>query len=704
MQVKDYRLGDTVVRYLINEEGNVSLRLVPASLSDKQTAPWEIERGPFDPRANYTHNWRMGTLAHFYLTEQDLSTPAGMTLRSISRMDGMYLVDQTVETENGITRIFTKTKSKEGYGICHTLTYHDGLRGFMIDTAFQNGTDHPVTLGMLSSFVLDGLSPFQLTDAPNTYRFHQFQAGWSLEGKHVCRTIEDMGLEKAWISWQVADNTERFGTRGSYPVDRYFPMAVLEDTEYKAFWAVQIAHNATWQLEIGRVGNYMTMCGGLGDEDFCGWQKTVPAGGTFSAPTAFVAAIQGEIDDACNAVTDMQKPAYYAYGEKGIGTSFNEYCATWGLPTQEKMLNFCHAVKELGVKYLVIDAGWCKAGNEQAGNGEWEPDLTIFPDMKEMNRQIRKAGMVPGIWFELEVTTKGSAFFEAEYDHMKLTRGGRVIKVNGERSYWDFRRADVQEHLYKKVIAFLKEYGFGYIKVDYNANTGTKVDGAESGAEGLREHLQAVREFFERMKTEIPDLVIENCASGGHRLEPSMMGVSAVSSFSDAHECIEIPYIAASLHKLMLPAQELVWAVLHEDDPDERFVYSLAATFLGRVCLSGPIDKLTAHQRALTAEAMRFYAKLEDVIVNGDTHLYGNRGNNTRYPTGTQVVVRRTEKQIAVICHAFDQPAGDLAIDLGVHATIADHFYGNTIRVDGTTLTVPAMQPFTASAILLNIE
>lgn len=704
MQVTDYRFGDTVVRYLINDKGNVALRLLPSNLATKQTAPWEISRGEFQPRANYTHNWRMGSLAHYSVVEQDLATPTGMTLRAIGRMDDMRMIDQRTETEGEKTCVITTLQNADGYTIYHTLTHYEGLRGFMIDTAFENNSKADVTLRMLSSFTLDGLSPFQLTDAPNTYRFHQFYAGWSLEGKHVCRTIEDLGLEKAWISWQVADNSERFGVRGSYPVDRYFPTAVFEDTEYHALWAVQLAHNATWQMELGRVGNYLTWCGGLGDEDFCGWRKRVPIGARFDAPTAFVATVCGDVDDVCNAVTDMQKPAYRAYGEQGIGTSFNEYCATWGLPTQEKMMNFAAVAKDLGVKYLVIDAGWCQAGNEQAGNGEWEPDLSIFPDMKAMNRQIREDGMIPGIWFEMEVTTKGSAFFEPAYDHMKLKRDGRVIKVNGERSYWDFRRADVQEHLYKKVIAFLKEYGFGYIKVDYNANTGTMADGAESGAEGLREHLQAVKAFFERMKAEIPDLVIENCASGGHRLEPSMLGVSAVSSFSDAHEAIEIPYIAASLHKLMLPAQELIWATLHEDDPDERFVYSLAATFLGRVCLSGPIDKLTAHQRALTAEAMAFYAKLEDVLVNGDSHLYGNRGNNTRYPTGTQVVVRRTARQILVVCHAYDQPAGEMTVNLGVNATVTDSFYGDGLTVQNGVLTVPTMSPFTAKAVLLTVQ
>ncbi len=704
MQIKEYSLGDTLVQYLINDKQNVALRLLPRGLAQHQTAPWEIERAPFDARAPYIHNWRMGALAHFFLTEQNLNTPAGMTFRFSTRMDAMQLQSHRVETEGEITRIYTTTKSPEGYVIHHTLTHRAGLRGFEIQTAFQNATDHPVTLNMLTSFVMDGLSPFQITDAPNTYRFHQFYGGWSLEGKHVCRTIEDMGLEKAWISWTVSDNAERFGSKGSYPVDRYFPAAVFEDTEYGAFWAAQIAHNATWQMELGRVGNSMTFCGGLGDEDFCGWQKTVAVGETFAAPPAFVAAVQGDLQDACTAVVDMQKPAYFAYGEQGLPVTFNEYCASWGRPTQEKILQYCRAVQDLGVKYLVIDAGWCNAGMDVLGNGEWEPDPSIFPDMREMNRQIRAAGLIPGIWMEFEVTTEGSKYFGPEYDHMKLARDGLVIRVNGKRSYWDFRRADVREHLYQKIILFLKNYGFGYLKVDYNANVGAKVDGGQTGAEGLREHLREVREFFKRMKAEIPDLIIENCAAGGRRCEPSMMGVSAVSSFSDAHECVEIPYIAASLHKLMLPAQELIWAVVHEDDSPQRLVYTLTAGFLGRICLSGPVEDLSQDQRALIAEAIQFYGKLEDVLINGDSRLYGNRGTTQRYPTGTQILVRRTSKQIAVICHAFAEPQGPVTIDLGVKAHITHRFHGDRLQVQDGRLTVPAMQPFCAAAILLDIE
>ncbi len=704
MRFLDHIFGKTLVRYLVDDSNNVALQLVPAAMADKLTTPWGHPELPFDPRADYVHNWEIGSLVHLHMEQNQLCN-AGQTMHVAKAMRLFTLENQAVEKNRDVTAVVTTLRHPDGYRLYHTLTYHEGLRGFTVQTAFENNSGHDVTIDMLSSFVMDGLSPFHDDDAPHAYRFHKYHAGWSLEGKHVCTSIEEMGLEKPWVSWLFTDNCDRFGSKGGYPVERHFPTAVFEDTTHHVLWAAQIAHNTTWQMELGRIGDYLSFRGGLGDREFCGWKKTIRDGERFTAPTAHIAVVHGDIEDACAAVTDMQKPAQRAYGEVGIPTSFNEYCATWGTPTQEKMLNFCKCLKEFGIKYLVIDAGWCKAGNEQSGNGEWEPDPAIFPDMKAMNAAIRRNGMVPGIWLEFEVTTQGSRFFEHEYDAMKLHRDGQVIKINDIRSFWDFRRADVREHLYKKVIAFLREYDFGYIKVDYNANLGSRVDGGDSDAEALREHFEGVYEFFKLMKAELPDLVIENCASGGHRLEPLMMGASAISSFSDAHEAIEIPYIAANLHSLMLPAQELIWATLHGDDSRDRLCYSLAATFLGRVCLSGPMNELNAEQRGIVKEAMTFYDKLTDVIVNGDTRIYGTRGNSIRHPVGTQAVVRRTGKEILVVCHAYREPSAEpITVDLGNNTTITAAFNNEHISVKNGVLRIDAMRPLTAEAVLLTIE
>lgn len=694
MEIKSYILGNTQIDYLIDEK-SVGMQMFPVSEAGDRTKPWENDKMPFNPRARYMQTWNVGRLAYFHLVGENLSFP-GTTMKKQKAM--IFESQELVETETS-TSVITVVSAEDGYKIKHSIIYRHGLEGLECQNEFINESDKDVTLDMLSSFSLDNLSPFQTDDAPDTYNLHRFFGGWSMEGKHICQSIEELSLEKSWAGFN--GNNEKFGSKGSYPVKRYFPTAVFEDKKMGVMWAVQLAHNATWQMELTRFDDTLSLSGGLGDREFCGWKKTVKKGEGFKAPKAYIATVKGDIFDACHAVTDMQKTAQLEYGEKGIPTSFNEYCATWGRPTQEKMLSYCKAAKKYGVKYIVIDAGWCKEGCEQDSNGEWNIDQNIFPNMKKMNRIIRENGMIPGVWFEFEVTTEGSKMFGPEYDNMKLQKDGVVLKSGEFRSYWDFRRKDVKEYLYEKVIKMLKDNDFGYIKVDYNNNIGVEVDGAESGAEGLREHLQCVKDFFIQMKKEIPDLIIENCASGGHRLEPSMMGVSAVSSFSDAHEAVEIPYIAANLHNLMLPSQELIWAVLHEDDNKDRLIYSLAATFLGRVCLSGTIDKLEDWQQDIVMEAMQFYGNLENVIKNGKTKIYGNRSKCTRYPRGTQIVCRTANDEMLVVCHNFEGLSCDIQIDIPKGYEIKNIFNDIGIKIEENVLKINRMEGFTATAILL---
>lgn len=698
MDIKSYKLGKTYVNYLINEKGNVSLLLIPEEAKEDLKNPWDIPGASvFEPRARYRHQWSMGSLVYFYTSDLDLEHP-GFTMKASNITDLIFFKAQEKRETGNKTEIIT-TLTCEGYTLVHTLVYMEGLRGFESHTEFVNTKNEDATLRMLSSFALDNLSPFQEDDAPDTYKFHRFFGGWSKEGKHSCMSIEDMSLEKTWGGWN--SSSERFGSLGSYPVHRYFSTAAVEDSEAGVLWGAQIALNSTWMMELTRFNDTLSFSGGLGDNLFSGWEKVIKPGESFKAPVAYVAAAKGDIQDVCAALSDMQKPAYLAYGEEGIPATFNEYCASWGRPTQEKMLRFANTIKDLDIKYLVIDAGWCKEGCEQDSNGEWLPDKNIFPDMKEMNRQIREMGMIPGLWFEFEVTTKGSALFEKDYDYLHLTRDGRVINTSGIRTYLDLRKPEVKEHLHNKVTKLLRDNDFGYIKVDYNRNLGTTVDGEENGAEELRKHLEGVRDFFREMKEEIPDLIIENCASGGHRLEPSMLGVSAVSSFSDAHEAVEIPYIAANLHNLMLPAQSSIWAVLHDDDSEQRETYSLAATFLGRICLSGAIDTLSPEQLDILKKALDFYKNLDNVIINGDTRLYGNRGRNTRYPKGTQAVFRYTDKDAMVVCHAFENASDEFSFDIPDGYSVADKFGEASISLDGSKVTVSKMKDFSAGAIYL---
>jgi alpha-galactosidase len=211
----------------------------------------------------------------------------------------------------------------------------------------------------------------------------------------------------------------------------------------------------------------------------------------------------------------------------------------------------------------------------------------------------------------------------------------------------------VKDYLTHRVIDFMIENNFEYIKVDYNETIGIGCDDEDSLGEGLRKNMLGTVDFFKRIRDKIPGVIIESCASGGHRLEPCFTGLSSMSSFSDAHECVEIPIIAANLHRAMLPRQSQIWCVIRKTDTLKRIAYSITAATLGRLCLSGDVTDLNDEQWSVIDNGIAFYKKAMPIIKNGRSFIYSDRSASDRHPRGYQAVVRKGENETLVTVHTF---------------------------------------------------
>ena len=185
-----------------------------------------------------------------------------------------------------------------------------------------------------------------------------------------------------------------------------------------------------------------------------------------------------------------------------------------------------------------------------------------------------------------------------------------------------------------------------------------------------------------------------------------MLARTAMSSFSDAHELPEIPIIAANLHRLTLPRQSQIWAVLHGSDSDQRLDYSLAATFLGRMCLSGEIDRLSDGQWARVQQAMALYRRAAPILRDGTSRRFGALGESWRHPTGWQSILRlATDHQRALaVFHTFAAPPADhlkTPLPHG-HWTIDEQLGAGRVVLDGDELLWTHAGAFSASVALLH--
>lgn len=507
-------------------------------------------------------------------------------------------------------------------------------------TTFENNSASAVTLEMLSSFCIENIIADTL---------HRATSFWSAEGKLLTQKLTDLNMEPSWSGHGI--RVEKFGQVGSMPVRKWFSFAVLEDSENSRFIGVQLYCPSSWQIEVYRSKEPLTLTGGLADFDYGHWCKQILPGERFTTPKAIVAT-GSSLQEVCDRLVKAQRPDISPVDDQ-LPVTFNEYCTSWGNPTHTNLERIANRLEGSKIKYLVMDCGWYREEGKDWWNaiGDWNFSQTYFPHgLKSVCDVIRSYGLIPGIWFEMENAAPLSALYH-ETDHL-LTRNGAPLSVGGRR-FLDMRDSWCTNYLDNKLIGLLEECGFGYLKVDYNENIGVGCDSPDGLGEGLRQTVLASQNYFRRIKKRLPDLVIENCASGGHRLEPSTMELCSQASFSDAHECASIPIIAANLHRLIQPAQSQIWAVLRKKDDIHRLHYSLAAGFLGRLCLSGDIFDISDKHWKAVLEAVDFFAEVAPIIKNGYTNIIECTADDYSDPHGYQIVLREWQNRALAVVHTF---------------------------------------------------
>ena len=629
----EYILGDMLLAYALDEQGCMSMTLIPASMKER------VLKKEYRPEPLVQIHARGDQLPNGYGNGHTMAcTPASAALKPVGqRREG--------------NKILTTLADENGRMVWHRVRWEEGLQAVAVSCEFANTGDRPVVLDLLSSLNLSGVTPFTEDDAAGALYLHRIRSMWSAEGRVQTQSVEEAMLERSWTGHAL--RICKFGQRGSMPVRDYFPFAAIEDRKAGVTWAAQLACPSSWQMEIRRKDDCLNLMASLADGDYGHWAKTVKPGEIFETPEAYLTAGEGGVDRVSQRLLTMHR-RNTPRPDAELPVMFNEYCTTWGNPTHENLEKIAECLEGRGFDYLVIDAGWYRKPGEGWSDcgGDWIPEeKEMLPKgLKATADMIRDHGMKPGLWFEPETCAAGSDLFRKE--EMLLTRDGTVIDTDNRR-FLDLRKEEVHAYLEERVIGLLKKCGFEYIKVDYNDCIGTGCDDPDSLGEGLRQNMQGTLRFFRRLREAIPGICIENCSSGGHRLEPSLMAVSDMASFSDAHECAEIPIIAAALHRVILPAQSQIWAVLQASDSIRRINYSLVNTFLGVMCISGDVIHLSDEQWKKTEEGMDFYRSVRHIIRDGVSTFYGEVSASWRHPEGWQAVIRETETESLAVVHTF---------------------------------------------------
>ena len=178
-----------------------------------------------------------------------------------------------------------------------------------------------------------------------------------------------------------------------------------------------------------------------------------------------------------------------------------------------------------------LDAGWYSEAADYAKGknwyntvGNWTPDPERFPDgMRPISDYIHTTtGAKFMVWFEPERVYRGS-LWEREHPEWMLSAGG-------DNRLFNLGNPDACRWMSQTIGDILEANGIDYYRQDFNiAPEGIWLANDGEGRQGMTEvkYIMGLYDFWDYLLNRFPTLLIDNCASGGRRLDYETMLRSA---------------------------------------------------------------------------------------------------------------------------------------------------------------------------------
>lgn len=410
----------------------------------------------------------------------------------------------------------------------------------------------------------------------------------------------------------VKSNLGTFSTSGSLPMGAL----VRKDSKQSFVW--QIEHSGAWRWELGNILHGLYLLGGGPTDQDHQWTRHIKPGDTFESVSTAVAVVEGGIEEAFGALTQYRRCIRRKHlDNSSLPIIFNDFMnCLEGDPDEEKVTSLIEPARKCGAEYFVVDAGWYAEGKEWWDSvGEWKPSMSRFPHgLKVVLDKIRQAGMIPGLWLEVEVMgINCPAAHELPDDAFFQRQGIRVTEQS--RYQLDFRHESVTARLDGIIDLLVNEYGVGYFKFDYNIDVtqGTDVN-ASSPGDGMLQHRRAYMAWVNRIYDRFPKLVLESCASGAQRLDYHMLATHSIQSTSDQTDPVLYAAISAGVPTAVTPEQSASWAYPQPEYSDDLNALCVINSIMGRVHLSGRIDLLNKSQIDLVSRGITAYKNMRHHI------------------------------------------------------------------------------------------
>lgn len=220
---------------------------------------------------------------------------------------------------------------------------------------------------------------------------------------------------------------------------------------------------------------------------------------------------------------------------------------------EQKLIDFIPKAKYIGAELYVIDDGWMKGRtNDKRGLGDWVIDPERFPHgLGYIADKAHEAGLMFGLWVEPEMVNPDSDLYRAHPDWV-LSEPNRDRTLSRTQCVLDMSRDDITDWTIDWLDRLITDAKLDYLKWDMNREqTEIGLDSLERGV--AVKYMKNIERIWKHLNEKFPDLLLENCASGGGRADYGMLPYADRVNRSDNADPIDVMLLHEGYSMLFVP-------------------------------------------------------------------------------------------------------------------------------------------------------
>lgn len=389
-----------------------------------------------------------------------------------------------------------------------------------------------------------------------------------------------------------------------------------------------IEWSGAWQLRAARANGQTLVQGGLQ-----GIRNDLGPGETFESPRRFLGFYSGNLDGAANASHDFaRKYLLRARPENFPWTQYNTWFAYYTTLDEETLKREVDNAAEMGLEAFYIDAGWYEGSPADAdfswGLGTWRENRDKFPGgLAAFADYVHSKGLKFGLWVEPERVDLRYVGPALEISEKWLAPGTPfgVVPPEGlpQTAQICLGNEDARTWMKDWLARIVREYHVDWLKWDNNVWMSCDPPGEVGMGNYL--HVRGLYNVLDWLRAEFPDLIIENCASGGNRMDFGLMRRTDIAWLSDQTDPsyrvryhvfgASYPFPPAYLNSWLV---ESFWEQLSDGEQDQAVLRSwLRSRMMGAFGISVSTVGWDEELRSAISAQVAQYKSIREIIANG---------------------------------------------------------------------------------------